>query len=82
MRADYYAHALREMARSQWVSCLIADVVTGKLDVRKAAAGLTEVDLLAAEREPTAGVGHDAGSDPTGDPDIAEAGGPIATGGE
>ena len=33
---------------------LIADVVTGKVDVRKAAAGLPEVDPLAAEDDPDA----------------------------
>jgi type I restriction enzyme S subunit len=38
----------------------IADVVTGKLDVREAAAGLPEVDSLAAEDEP------DDGSNPEG----------------
>ena len=37
---------------------LIADVVTGKLDVREAAAGLPEVDPLAAEDD------RDAGSNP------------------
>ena len=31
---------------------LIADVVTGKLDVREAAAGLPKVDPLAAEDDP------------------------------
>ena len=36
---------------------LIADVVTGKLDVREAAAALPEVDPLAAEAEPDDGFG-------------------------
>ncbi len=39
---------------------LIADVVTGKLDVRKAAAGLAETDSLGAEDDPADSVDHDA----------------------
>ena len=42
---------------------LIADVVTGKLDVREAAAGLPEVDPLAAEDDLVDGADHDAGSE-------------------
>ena len=41
---------------------LIADLVTGKLDVREAAAELPEVVLVAAEEDPR----HDAGSERTG----------------
>ena len=41
---------------------LIADVVTGKLDVREAAAGLPEVDPLAAEDDPDSGSSPEAGS--------------------
>ena len=39
---------------------LIADVVTGKLDVRKAAAGLTKPDSLGAEDDTADSVDHDA----------------------
>ena len=39
---------------------LIADVVTGKLDVREAAAGLTETDSLGAEDDPADSVDRDA----------------------
>ena len=39
---------------------LIADVVTGKLDVREAAAGLAETDSLGAEDDPADSVDHDA----------------------
>ena len=42
---------------------LIADVVTGKLDVREAAAGLPEVDPLAAEDDPDDGSDPEAWSD-------------------
>ena len=42
---------------------LIADVVTGKLDVREAAAGLPEVDPLAAEDDPNDGTNPEAWSD-------------------
>ena len=42
---------------------LIADVVTGKLDVREAAAGLPEVDPLAAEEDPESGFNVEAASD-------------------
>ena len=44
---------------------LIADVVTGKLDVRAAAASLPEVDPLAAEGDSVDGVDHEAGSEHT-----------------
>ena len=37
---------------SEYRTRLIADVVTGKLDVREAAAALPEVDSLAAEDTP------------------------------
>ena len=39
---------------------LIADVVTGKLDVRKAAAALPEIDPLAAEDTPDGTLDTDA----------------------
>ena len=44
---------------------LIADVVTGKLDVREAAAGLPEVDLLPAEDGLIDEADHDTGSERT-----------------
>ena len=43
----------------EYRSRLIADVVTGKLDVRKAAAGLPETDSLGAEDDPADSVDHD-----------------------
>ena len=42
------AHREIDLLR-EYHTCLIADVVTGKLDVREAAAGLPEVDPLAAD---------------------------------
>ena len=42
---------------------LIADVVTGKVDVREAAAGLPEVDPLAAEDDPDDGFKRGGGSE-------------------
>ena len=42
---------------------LIADIVTGKLDVREAAAGLPQVDPLAAEDDPGDGSNQEAGLD-------------------
>ena len=45
---------------SEYRARLIADVVTGKLDVRKAAAGLPEIDSLGAEDKPDVGIDHDA----------------------
>ena len=45
---------------------LIADVVTGKLDVREAAAGLPEVDPLAAEGDSVDVVDHEIGSERRG----------------
>ena len=39
---------------------LIADVVTGKLDVRKAVAGLPEADSLGAEDDPDVSIDHQA----------------------
>ena len=56
---------------------LIADVVTGKLDVRDAAAGLPEVDPLAAEGDHDYDVQHEAGSERTGRHAV-EAGSPLA----
>ncbi len=57
---------------------LIADVVTGKLDVREAAAGLPEVDPSAAEGDSVDGVDHEAGSEHTGWRLTVEEGGPLA----
>ena len=57
---------------------LIADVVTGKLDVREAAAGLPEVDPLAVEGDAVDGVDHEAGSERTGWRHAMEEGGPLA----
>ena len=45
---------------------LIADVVTGKLNVREAAAGLPEMDALGVECGSVDGVDRDAGSERTG----------------
>ena len=59
---------------------LIADVVSGKLDVRKAAAELPEADPLGADDDPAEGVDQDGGSDLTGWRHTAEAGGTVATG--
>ena len=53
---------------------LIADVVTGKLDVRDAAAELPEVDPLAAEEGPDEDFNQHAGSEASGE---AEGGGPV-----
>ena len=59
--------AKREIAAfGEYRTRLIADVVTGKVDVRKAAAGLPEVDPQAAEDDPVDGADHDAGSERTG----------------
>ena len=57
---------------------LIADVVTGKLDVRKAAAGLPQADPLAAESDSVDGVDHEAGSEHTGWRHAVEEDGPLA----
>ena len=57
---------------------LIADEVTGKLDVREAAAGLSEVDPLAAEGDSVDGVDHEAGSERTDWRHAVEEGGPLA----
>ena len=50
-------------AHGEYRTRLIADVVTGKLDVREAAAGLPEVDPLAAEDDPDDGSNPEAWSD-------------------
>ena len=52
---------------------LIADVVTGKLDVREIAAGLPDLDPLAAEQDQNDDFNQHPGSEASGD---AEAGGP------
>ena len=57
---------------------LIADVVTGKLDVREVAAGLPEVDSLATEDAPDGHFDHEAGSEPTGMRPTVEQGSPSA----
>ena len=56
----------------------IAAAVTGKLDVREAAAGLPEVDPLAVEGDSVDGVDHETGSEPTGWRHAVEEGGPLA----
>ena len=52
---------------------LVADVVTGKLDVREAAAGLPDLDLLATDDDPNDDFNRYARSEAGGD---AEEGGP------
>ena len=52
---------------------LVADVVTGKLDVREAAAGLPDLDLLATDEDPDDDFNRYARSEASGD---AEEGGP------
>ena len=56
----------------------IAAAVTGKLDVREAAAGLPEVDPLAAEGDSVDGVDHEAGSEHTVWRHTVEEGNPLA----
>ena len=69
----------REIERvHEYRTRLIADVVTGKLDVREAAAGLPEVDPLAVEGDSVDGVDHETGSEPTGWRLTVEEGGPLA----
>ena len=65
---------------SEYRMRLIADVVTGKLDVREAAAGLAEGDALATESCPVDGVDDEAGSELTGWRHAAETVGPLAAG--
>ena len=55
----------------------IAAAVTGKLDIREAAAGLPEVDPLAAEGDSVDGVDHEAGSERGGRRHAVEEGGPL-----
>ena len=57
---------------------LIADVVTGKIDVREAAARLPEVDPLAAEDDPGDGFDREAGSKGAGWRHGVEEGGSLA----
>ena len=57
---------------------LIADVVTGKLDVRGAVARLPDSDPRVAESDQGDGVGHEAGSEPTGWRHAREKGDPSA----
>ena len=69
----------REIERvREYRTRLISDVVTGKLDVREAAAGLPEVDPLAAEGDSVDGVDHEAGSEHTDWRHAVEEGGPLA----
>ena len=56
----------------------IAVAVTGKLDVRAAAAGLPEVDPLTAEGDSVDGVDHEAGSERMDWRQAVEEGGPLA----
>ena len=65
-------------ALGEYRTRLIADVVTGKLDVREAAAGLPDVDPLAAESDSVDGVDHEAGSEHTGWRHAVEEDGPLA----
>ena len=75
------ARAKREVALlDEYRTRLISDVVTGKLDVREAAAGLPEVDPLAVEGDSVDGVDHEAGSERTGWRHAVEEGGPLADG--
>ena len=58
------ARANREIELlNEYRTRLIADVVTGKLDVREAAAALPEVDPLAADDEPDDTLDTDAEAD-------------------
>ena len=63
-----------EMVR-EYRTRLIADVVTGKLDVREAAASLPVLDPLAAEEDPDNGFDRRVGSEGTG---CGEEGRPLA----
>ena len=73
------ARTKREVALlDEYHSRLIADVVTGKLDVREAAAGLPEVGPLATEGDSVDGVDHEVRSERTGWRHAVEEGGPLA----
>ena len=68
---------------------LVADVVTGKLDVREAAAGLSDLDLLATDEDPNDDFNLYARSEANGDaeeggpgPDVVDAARSDAAGGE
>ena len=52
---------------SEYRTRLIADVVTGKLDVREAAAGLVGLEPVAAEASPDDGCDRPSGSEAVGD---------------
>ena len=58
----------------EYRSRLIADVVTGKLDVREIAARLPDLDPLAAEQDPDDDFNQHSGSEASGE---AEEGGPV-----
>ena len=73
------ANAERSMRLlSEYRIRLIADIVTGKLDVREAAAGLPDVDPVATEDDPDDRFDQEAGSEPTGLRHAAEEGGSSA----
>ena len=73
------ARAHREISLlREYHTRLIADVVTGKLDVREAAAGLPEVDPLAVEDDPDDDFNREAGSEATGWRHGEEEGNPLA----
>ena len=61
----------------EYRSRLIADVVTGKLDVREVVAGFPEMDPLATEGDPVDSIDHRAGSNVAGERHAA-AGGSVA----
>ena len=64
----------------EYRSRLIADAVTGKLDVRDMAARLPELDPLAAGGDPVDGGDRDAGPVWTGERPTEQAGGRVAAG--
>ena len=66
------------MTLREYRARLIADVVTGKLDVREAAAGPAEVDPLTAKGDLVAGVGQEAGLQGTGARHAVEESAPLA----
>ena len=76
---DHIASSIARLRRQigslrEYRARLIADVVTGKLDVREAAAGLPKLDPLAAEESQDDDSNQYPGSEASGD---AEKGGPL-----
>ena len=70
--------AVRQIALArEYRTRLIADIVTGKVDVREAAERLPEVDPLGVECAPVGGVVRDSGSEHTGWGRGTEEGGPV-----